>query len=137
MEGETGVGVCDCEDLCVCVWVCRDWVVRVEGEMGVFCVCSETVCMFSEERTGEWGYVCRDGVVVQRWGCGMEGMMGVWRERQGRCGGRLCVCVCVYVCRERWICVCLCGETRVCVWRESLEIWRENRGSCRRRDRKI
>ena len=118
MEGETGVGVCDCEDLCVCVWVCRDWVVRVEGEMGVFCVCSETVCMFSEERTGEWGYVCRDGVVVQRWGCGMEGMMGVWRERQGRCGGRLCVCVCVcvYVCRERWICVCLerigcvCGE---------------------------
>ena len=54
MEGETGVGVCACEDmgmcLCVCVWVCRDWVVRVEGEMGVWYVCSETVYVFGGEK---------------------------------------------------------------------------------------
>ena len=40
----------------------------------------------------------------------VEGETGeMWRKT-------LCVCVCVYVCRERWICVCLerigcvCGE---------------------------
>ena len=33
--------------------------------------------------------------------------------------------------------LCVFGENRVCVWRERLGMWRENRGSCRRRDRKI
>ena len=42
MEGDTGVGVCDCGEICVCVWVCRDWVVGVDGEKRVgrdWCVC--------------------------------------------------------------------------------------------------
>ena len=46
MDGDKGVGVCVCgEWVCVCVWVCRDWVVGVEVEKGVrrdgvsVCVC--------------------------------------------------------------------------------------------------
>ena len=37
--------------------------------------------------------------------------MGVWRERQGRCGGNLCVCVCVCLCVE----IKGCGERDGCV----------------------
>ena len=50
MEGDKGVGVCVCGECgCVCVWVCRDWVVGVEGEKEVgrnrvsVCVC---VCVY-------------------------------------------------------------------------------------------
>lgn len=57
MEGETGVRVFDCGEmgmcLCMCVKVCRDWVVHVEVEMRVWvrerwvcCVCVARMCVY-------------------------------------------------------------------------------------------